>query len=140
MGYCRALDSPPVDDTPTTLLPAVPEPPPVFVDPSGQRRRRLRRIAYAVGLAGLAYTAMVGVSFAGTPVSPETVLPYVEPTQQPWQPPPPGGTAPGASAPTAATGGSPAGSALPAARTSTTPTRPTATAAVETADPAQISG
>ncbi|TDB96657.1 hypothetical protein E1091_09075, partial [Micromonospora fluostatini] len=68
-------------------MPVAPEPPPVFVDPSGRRRRWLRRTAYFLGLAGVAYTAMVGVSFAGGPVRPETIIPFVEPVEEQWQPP-----------------------------------------------------
>ncbi|MFD2767981.1 hypothetical protein [Micromonospora eburnea] len=73
----------------TTIIPAVPEPPPVFVDPSGRRRRWLRRLAYGFGALGVGYTVMVGVSFAGGPARPETILPFIEPSASPaWQPPP----------------------------------------------------
>lgn len=74
----------------TQVIPALPPPPPVFVDPSGQRRRRLRRLAYGLTLLALAYTGMVGVSFAGASVSPSTILPFLEPKTEPepWQPPP----------------------------------------------------
>jgi hypothetical protein len=74
----------------TQVIPALPPPPPVFVDPSGQRRRRLRRLAYGLTLLALAYTGMVGVSFAGASVSPSTILPFLEPKPEPepWQPPP----------------------------------------------------
>ncbi|MBC8994586.1 hypothetical protein H9X95_31095, partial [Micromonospora chalcea] len=67
---------------PTALIPVVPESPPVFVDPSGRRRRRLRRLAYCAGAAGVIYTVMVGVSFAGGPITPDTVIPFVEPTSE----------------------------------------------------------
>ncbi|XTZ14865.1 hypothetical protein ACQSSU_25910 [Micromonospora echinospora] len=73
---------------PTEIIPVAPESSPIFVDPSGRRRRWLRRAAYALGLAGVAYTALVGVSFAGGPVRPETIIPFVEPTTRQWQPPP----------------------------------------------------
>ncbi|WBB54896.1 hypothetical protein [Verrucosispora sp. WMMD573] len=75
-------------DSPTTVMTAVPQPPPVFVDPSGRRRSRLRWIGYALGLVGLLYTGLVVASFAGGPVNADTVLPFVEPTRRPWQPPP----------------------------------------------------
>ncbi|MCK1835633.1 hypothetical protein MTQ08_26250, partial [Micromonospora sp. R42004] len=67
---------------PTALIPVVPESPPVFVDPSGRRRRRLRRLAYCAGAAGVVYTVMVGVSFAGGPITPDTVIPFVESTSE----------------------------------------------------------
>ncbi|MFD0787748.1 hypothetical protein ACFQZ8_27905, partial [Micromonospora azadirachtae] len=75
-------------DTPTMLMAVVPRLPPVFVDPTGRRRSRLRLVAYALGALGLAYTALVGASFAGASVSPGSILPFVESTEQPWQPPP----------------------------------------------------
>lgn len=52
--------------------------PPVFVDVTGRRRDRIRRIAYGVGGACLAYTALLGVSLAGGPVSPYALLPFPE--------------------------------------------------------------
>lgn len=58
------------------------------MDPTGRRRRRLGLLAYGLGLTGLVYTAMVGVSFAGGRAEPQNVLPAVESTQRPWQPPP----------------------------------------------------
>ncbi|MET7747001.1 hypothetical protein [Micromonospora sp. NPDC005367] len=75
-------------DSPTMLMAVVPRLPPVFVDPTGRRRSRLRLVAYALGALGLAYTALVGASFAGASVSPGSILPFVESTEQPWQPPP----------------------------------------------------
>ncbi|WP_132352152.1 hypothetical protein [Micromonospora sp. 15K316] len=66
----------------------IPRLPPVFVDPTGRRRSRLRLVAYALGLLGLLYTGLVGASFAGASVSPGSILPFVESTKQPWQPPP----------------------------------------------------
>ncbi|MEU6205192.1 hypothetical protein ABZ814_16605 [Micromonospora musae] len=75
-------------DTPTMLMAVIPRLPPVFVDPTGRRRSRLRLVAYALGLLGLAYTGLVGASFAGASVSPGSILPFVESTKQPWQPPP----------------------------------------------------
>ncbi|MEU8208363.1 hypothetical protein AB0B85_04075, partial [Micromonospora sp. NPDC049044] len=70
-------------DAPTELIAAAPQPPPVFVDPSGRRRSRLRWLAYAVGLLGLLYTGLVAVSFAGGVVDPRTVLPFVDEVEQP---------------------------------------------------------
>ncbi|MEV4981561.1 hypothetical protein, partial [Micromonospora sp. NPDC053811] len=75
-------------DSPTMLMAVVPRLPPVFVDPTGRRRSRLRLVAYALGVLGLAYTALVGASFAGASVSPGSILPFVESSEQPWQPPP----------------------------------------------------
>ncbi|MGW0502689.1 hypothetical protein [Micromonospora sp. NPDC003241] len=72
---------------PTQLIPVAPEPSPVFVDPSGRRRRWFRRTAYALGLAGVAYTMMVGISFAGGPVRPDSIIPFVEPAET-WEAPP----------------------------------------------------
>jgi hypothetical protein len=76
-------------DTPTALMAAVPRIKPVFVDPTGRRRLRLRFIAFFVGLSGLVFLAMVGVGFAGGPASPETILPFVESSKRPWEPPAP---------------------------------------------------
>ena len=70
-------------DVPTAVIAAVADLPPVFVDPSGRRHRWLRRVAYAAGALGLAYTAMVGVSFAGGPVRPENIIPFLEATRRP---------------------------------------------------------
>lgn len=113
-------------------MPAVPEPPPVFVDPSGRRRRRVRRLAYGVGLVGLAYTVMVGVSFAGGPVSPETVVPFVESTRQVWQPPPPLGTP--TPTPTVSASNGPVGGGLgrPSVRPATTGSSPRSAPATNT--------
>ncbi|MGC5030283.1 hypothetical protein [Micromonospora sp. DT229] len=93
-------------DSPTSVIEAVPTTPPVFVDPSGRRRSRLRWIAYGLGLAGALYTGLVAASFLGGPVKSEKVLPFVEPSsqEQPWQPPPapslPVAVAPSSAAPT----------------------------------------
>lgn len=73
-------------DGPTALIAVVPQSPPVFVDPTGRRRSRLRWLAYAVGLVGLLYTGLVAVSFAGGVVDPRTVLPFVDEIEQPQRP------------------------------------------------------
>ncbi|WP_173156959.1 hypothetical protein [Phytohabitans suffuscus] len=69
---------------------------PVFVDASGRRRRRVRRIAYAVGAACLAYTGLVGASVVGhsarpgaltlMPVPSERPTPAAHQTQPPRRP------------------------------------------------------
>ncbi|MEU1239794.1 hypothetical protein ABZ388_05480 [Micromonospora parva] len=91
-GNPRSRPAAPVDeptmvanrtDGPTELIAAAPQPPPVFVDPSGRRRSRLRWLAYVVGLLGLTYTGLVAVSFAGGMVEPHTVLPFVDEAEQP---------------------------------------------------------
>jgi hypothetical protein len=46
----------------------------VFVDRTGHRRRRLRLAGYAGGVVGLVYVGMIGVSLAGGPVEPGTLL------------------------------------------------------------------
>ncbi len=49
---------------------------PVFVDSSGRRGRRIRRVAYAAGALCAAYTGVLALSFMGaTPFAPRTVLP-----------------------------------------------------------------
>ncbi|WP_329268328.1 hypothetical protein [Streptomyces sp. NBC_01451] len=68
-------------DTDTVRL--VPEPAagqdgsdPVFVDSSGRRGRRIRRVVYAAGALCAGYTAVLALSFMGaTPFAPRTVLP-----------------------------------------------------------------
>jgi hypothetical protein len=49
---------------------------PIFVDATGRRGRRVRWLAYGLGAVALTYTALVGVSLAGGPVSPEALLPF----------------------------------------------------------------
>ncbi|WP_328381371.1 hypothetical protein OHQ88_31870 [Micromonospora zamorensis] len=94
-GGSRARPAAPLDeptmvvnrsDGPTALIAAVPQPPPVFVDPSGRRRSRLRWLAYVVGLLGLTYTGLVAVSFAGGMVEPHTVLPFLDEVEQSERP------------------------------------------------------
>jgi len=55
----------------TVLPPAVPEAPPVFVDPSGVRRRRVRLAAYAVAVLLVAVLVAVWLSqLGGGPAAP----------------------------------------------------------------------
>ncbi|SFO53723.1 hypothetical protein SAMN04489713_10731 [Actinomadura madurae] len=48
---------------------------PVFVDVTGRRRRRLRRLGYAAAAVCGGYSIMIGISLMGGPVSPQTLLP-----------------------------------------------------------------
>lgn len=50
---------------------------PVFVDATGRRRRRLRRLGYAAAALCGGYSIMIGISLAGGPVNPQTLLPNV---------------------------------------------------------------
>jgi hypothetical protein len=84
----------------TRLIPAAPKDPPVFVDATGRRRRRLRRMAYALAAVGMAYTVLVGISFTGVTVSPETVIPFLDRNDAPA--PTPGGGPPEKPKPTPA--------------------------------------
>lgn len=52
---------------------------PVFVDPSGRRRRLAHRIAVAMFLAASAYVLMVIWSLLGGPVAPDTLMPFSAP-------------------------------------------------------------
>lgn len=47
----------------------------VFSDPSGRRRKRIRRIGYAAAGGCVTYMGLVAVSLTGGPISPEAVLP-----------------------------------------------------------------
>ncbi|MEV4630447.1 hypothetical protein AB0J90_29705 [Micromonospora sp. NPDC049523] len=97
----------------TVVLAAVTEPPPVFVDTTGRRRRFVRYFAYGVGGLALTYTALVGVSLAGGPVNPGSVLPFAELVGRPQPPlPNPVPTAPADATPTAQPSTS-GGSAVP---------------------------
>ncbi|QUQ65836.1 hypothetical protein [Kutzneria sp. CA-103260] len=67
---------------------------PVFVDPSGRRRRFLRRLAIAVCALFAAYVVLLCAALSGAPIPPSALLPLpgaptsVEPTaidQQPEQ-------------------------------------------------------
>jgi hypothetical protein len=51
---------------------------PVFVDMSGRRGKLVRWVAYGVGAICLTYTALVGISLAGGPVSPDGLVPFPE--------------------------------------------------------------
>ncbi|GAA4461483.1 hypothetical protein [Phytohabitans houttuyneae] len=48
---------------------------PVFVDATGRRRRRMRRVGYLFGTASLVYTGLVGAGFSGGPIDPHALLP-----------------------------------------------------------------
>ncbi|WP_175441457.1 hypothetical protein [Micromonospora humi] len=137
---------------PTDLIPVTPEPPPVFVDSTGRRRRRLRRLAYCAGAAGVLYTGLVGISFAGGPVTPDTVIPFVEATAEDQRPastppttspppsatavPPPARTAPARPPVTSATPGGTSGTAGPTAGRSPRPTGSPSTVPPTTRPPA----
>lgn len=54
------------------------DPPPVFVDSTGRRHRRLRWLAYGLGIACSAYLLIVGVSIAGGAATPGALLPFPE--------------------------------------------------------------
>ena len=57
--------------------------PPVFVDSSGRRRRRVRRAGYVFGAVSLVYAGLVGASFSGGPVSPHALLPFPDLPERP---------------------------------------------------------
>ncbi|WP_406437222.1 hypothetical protein OHB14_59730 [Streptomyces sp. NBC_01613] len=69
----------------TDTVPLVPTPPPhagedgsapVFVDSTGRRGRRIRRVVYAAGALCAAYAGVLVLSFMGaTPFAPRTILP-----------------------------------------------------------------
>src|SRR6185437_2524378 len=58
----------PVSRTPATQTP-------VFVDGTGRRRRRIRRVAYGLLIGACAYGALVIASLLGGPVPPNALLP-----------------------------------------------------------------
>lgn len=68
----------------------------MFVDATGRRRRRVRRVAYAVGAACLTYTCLVAASVIGHPARPAALdslpapadrpLPAIRQTQPPRPP------------------------------------------------------
>jgi hypothetical protein len=61
---------------PTGLVNIGPDHPlPVFVDPSGARRRRLRRLAFMVLAAVLLVVLVLWASQLGSPVRPPTTVP-----------------------------------------------------------------
>jgi hypothetical protein len=51
-------------------------PDPVFVDDSGKRRKRIRMAFFGLGGLGLLYAGLVGVSLAGGPLNPESLIPF----------------------------------------------------------------
>ncbi|WP_344519409.1 hypothetical protein [Paractinoplanes durhamensis] len=60
----------PAEDVTSLIRAESPEPPPVFVDPSGARRRRLRWATYAAGLLPVLVLAAVWVSQLTGPAAP----------------------------------------------------------------------
>jgi hypothetical protein len=62
-------------DIPDTEVISVAAPAPVFVDSTGRRSRRLRRLAYAFGALVMLYGGLISVSLAGGPVRSSAVLP-----------------------------------------------------------------
>lgn len=66
----------PMDET-AVLRPLAGEAaPPVFVDETGRRNRRLRFGVYAAGLLCLIYAGLVAISLAGGAVGPDALLPF----------------------------------------------------------------
>jgi hypothetical protein len=63
------------DRAPTDMLEINPADPPVFVDASGRRRRKLRRLAYAIGAALLLALAVLWLSQLVGTVRPDPVSP-----------------------------------------------------------------
>lgn len=55
----------------------------MFVDATGRRHRRVRRIAYAVGAACIAYTGLVAASIVGQPARPGALALLPAPTERP---------------------------------------------------------
>jgi len=47
----------------------------VFSDPTGRRRKRVRRIGYFASSGCVVYMGLLGVSLSGGPISPEQLLP-----------------------------------------------------------------
>jgi hypothetical protein len=62
-------------DNPDTEVITIAAPAPVFVDSTGRRSRRLRRLAYAFGALVMLYGGLISVSLAGGPVRSSAVLP-----------------------------------------------------------------
>ena len=85
----------------------------MFVDATGRRRRRLRWLAYGLGLAAMIYTGLVAVSFAGGPVTPQNVLPIIDSTYRPEQVSPDLPVTPGPSVPDVTPSASPGSEATP---------------------------
>ena len=73
---------------------SVAAPAPVFVDSTGRRSRRLRRLAYAFGALVMIYGGLISVSLAGGPVRSSAVLPLpgLEPRKDDEVPPRPSPT------------------------------------------------
>ena len=73
----RAVGKAPLPEhAPTSVIRRdAPAPPPVFVDPTGIRRRRVRRTAYAVGVALMLLLVAVWASQLGGSARPPARLP-----------------------------------------------------------------
>ena len=112
---------------------------PVFVDTSGRRGLRMRRLAYTAGALCAAYTGVLVLSFLGaTPFAPRTVLPVPGlPSEKPGTVQEPPGRQPGASVGPGSGGASLSPSGIP--RPSSSPTDP-ATRGQDPSHPAQDSG
>jgi hypothetical protein len=83
-------------DNPDTEVITIAAPAPVFVDSTGRRSRRLRRLAYAFGALVMTYGGLISVSLAGGPVRSSAVLPLpgLEPETEGEQVPPRPGPTP----------------------------------------------
>ncbi|MFR0354714.1 hypothetical protein [Streptomyces sediminimaris] len=111
---------------------------PVFVDTSGRRGLRMRRLAYTAGALCAAYTGVLVLSFLGaTPFAPRTVLPVPGlPSQKPGSVQEPPGEQPATSVGPESGGASLSPSGIPGR--SGSPTAP-ATSGGDPSEPAQDS-
>jgi hypothetical protein len=74
-GVARVASAPGRTTAPdqTTAMPRQPRPTPVFVDDSGRRRRRVRRVILGLGVLLLAAMTAVWLSQSAEPVRPAPV-------------------------------------------------------------------
>jgi cytoskeletal protein RodZ len=93
---------------------------PVFVDPSGRRRKVMRIAMGAVAVGVLAYLVLLVVALAGGPVNPTTLLPIPEAAE------------PAVTTTTDTPAPSPEATSLPRNETTTTPPATTTTPPVAT--------